>query len=156
MAVKSMRMMQVSCYRGLNIPITLCAIALLKHTYSFAAIACTLFDGFVEIFCFMAYLQVLEIQKLASELGLNCITTYKLDALKAVCRRNDSDISSSSNCAEDTNNSAVSFSNMTDSQIEKISNCDVQGLSVDQTCSDPGRWTHIFLGNYSFEFENYC
>lgn len=37
--------------------------------------------------------QVLDIKKLASEMDLNCITTYKLDALKA-CRRTceDSDL----------------------------------------------------------------
>ncbi|XP_057955404.1 rRNA (cytosine-C(5))-methyltransferase NOP2C isoform X3 [Malania oleifera] len=29
--------------------------------------------------------KVLDIQKLAAEMGLNCITTYKLDALRAVC-----------------------------------------------------------------------
>ncbi|PKI31348.1 hypothetical protein CRG98_048274 [Punica granatum] len=62
--------------------------------------------------------KVLEIQKLATELGLNCITTYKLDALKAVCRRSDSDISSSSYCAEDTSNSAISNSNMMESHGE--------------------------------------
>ncbi|XP_057792904.1 rRNA (cytosine-C(5))-methyltransferase NOP2C isoform X2 [Salvia miltiorrhiza] len=35
--------------------------------------------------------KVLEIQKLAAELGLKCITTYKLDALKSVQRINKSD-----------------------------------------------------------------
>ncbi|XP_057467945.1 rRNA (cytosine-C(5))-methyltransferase NOP2C isoform X2 [Actinidia eriantha] len=34
--------------------------------------------------------KVLDIQKLAAEMGLNCITTYKLDALKAVRRRSES------------------------------------------------------------------
>uniref|UniRef100_A0A2P2KZZ1 Uncharacterized protein MANES_08G014300 n=3 Tax=Rhizophora mucronata TaxID=61149 RepID=A0A2P2KZZ1_RHIMU len=33
--------------------------------------------------------KVLDIQKLAAEMGLTCIRTYKLDALKAVCRRNE-------------------------------------------------------------------
>ncbi|KAF3445008.1 hypothetical protein FNV43_RR14701 [Rhamnella rubrinervis] len=35
--------------------------------------------------------KVMDIQKLAVEMGLSCITTYKLDALKAVQRRNESD-----------------------------------------------------------------
>lgn len=33
---------------------------------------------------------MLDIQKLAAEMSLTCITTYKLDALKAVRRRNES------------------------------------------------------------------
>ncbi|THG16700.1 hypothetical protein TEA_011416 [Camellia sinensis var. sinensis] len=42
--------------------------------------------------CFSAseLIGVLDIQKLAAEMGLNCITTYKLDALKAVHKRNES------------------------------------------------------------------
>ncbi|XP_031383950.1 putative methyltransferase NSUN6 isoform X2 [Punica granatum] len=79
--------------------------------------------------------KVLEIQKLATELGLNCITTYKLDALKAVCRRSDSDISSSSYCAEDTSNSAISNSNMMESHVENKSGSEIEGLSVAETCS---------------------
>ncbi|ESW13416.1 hypothetical protein PHAVU_008G194100 [Phaseolus vulgaris] len=35
--------------------------------------------------------KVLHIQKLAAEMGLSCIKTYKLDALKSVCRRDDID-----------------------------------------------------------------
>ncbi|KAJ8753432.1 hypothetical protein K2173_019831 [Erythroxylum novogranatense] len=35
--------------------------------------------------------KVLDIQKLATEMGLTCIRAYKLDALKAVCQRNESD-----------------------------------------------------------------
>lgn len=34
--------------------------------------------------------KVLDIQKLAAEMGLNCITTYKLDALKSVCPKGES------------------------------------------------------------------
>lgn len=33
---------------------------------------------------------MLDIQKLAAEMGLNCITTYKLDALKSVCPKGES------------------------------------------------------------------
>ncbi|KAL3502535.1 hypothetical protein ACH5RR_036984 [Cinchona calisaya] len=35
--------------------------------------------------------KVLDIKKLAAEMGLTCITSYKLDALKAVCRSSESD-----------------------------------------------------------------
>lgn len=35
-------------------------------------------------------LQVMDIQKLAVEMGLNCITAYRLDALKAVACFNGS------------------------------------------------------------------
>lgn len=35
--------------------------------------------------------KVLDIQKLAAEMGLSCIKTFKLDALKSVCRRDDID-----------------------------------------------------------------
>ncbi|XP_065881302.1 rRNA (cytosine-C(5))-methyltransferase NOP2C [Euphorbia lathyris] len=34
--------------------------------------------------------KVMNLQKLVAEMSLSCITTYKLDALKAVCQRNES------------------------------------------------------------------
>ncbi|CAL5340632.1 unnamed protein product [Camellia sinensis] len=47
----------------------------------------------------------LDIQKLAAEMGLNCITTYKLDALKAVHRRDESsDMHTSSFVAQEPPN----------------------------------------------------
>ncbi|XP_028102687.1 putative methyltransferase NSUN6 [Camellia sinensis] len=49
--------------------------------------------------------KVLDIQKLAAEMGLNCITTYKLDALKAVHRRYESsDMHTSSFVAQELPN----------------------------------------------------
>ncbi|KAL7187081.1 hypothetical protein ACSBR1_037201 [Camellia fascicularis] len=49
--------------------------------------------------------KVLDIQKLAAEMGLNCITTYKLDALKAVHRRDESsDMHTSSFVAQEPPN----------------------------------------------------
>lgn len=47
--------------------------------------------------------QVLDIQKRAAEMGLNCIISYKLDALKSV-RRIESDDSAASQIPEDMNN----------------------------------------------------
>ncbi|KAF5946707.1 hypothetical protein HYC85_016935 [Camellia sinensis] len=49
--------------------------------------------------------KVLDIQKLAAEMGLNCITTYKLDAVKAVHRRDESsDMHTSSFVAQEPPN----------------------------------------------------
>ncbi|PPD68624.1 hypothetical protein GOBAR_DD34497 [Gossypium barbadense] len=46
---------------------------------------------------------VIDIQKLAAELGLTCITTYKLDALKAVRKRNGSSDMTTLCCNKDNN-----------------------------------------------------
>ncbi|XP_058095316.1 rRNA (cytosine-C(5))-methyltransferase NOP2C isoform X2 [Magnolia sinica] len=46
--------------------------------------------------------KVLDIQKLAAEMDLNCITAYRLDALKAVCRTNGSINVDLQNCNEET------------------------------------------------------
>ncbi|XP_023525941.1 putative methyltransferase NSUN6 [Cucurbita pepo subsp. pepo] len=53
--------------------------------------------------------KVMNIQKLAAEMGLSCIKTYKLDALKSVNRRTDSCKSSDSVCV-DANDSVVNDS----------------------------------------------
>ncbi|KAL3363631.1 hypothetical protein AABB24_012737 [Solanum stoloniferum] len=45
--------------------------------------------------------KVLGIQKLAAEMGLSCITTYKLDALKSVCNGAESDSLPNTSSAED-------------------------------------------------------
>ncbi|MBA0590234.1 hypothetical protein Gorai_018948 [Gossypium raimondii] len=47
--------------------------------------------------------RVIDIQKLAAELGLTCITTYKLDALKAVRKRNGSSDMTTLCCNKDNN-----------------------------------------------------
>lgn len=47
---------------------------------------------------------MLGIQKLAAELGLSCITTYKLDALKSVCHGADSDSLPNTCSVEDVQN----------------------------------------------------
>ncbi|KAB2004060.1 hypothetical protein ES319_D11G172000v1 [Gossypium barbadense] len=47
--------------------------------------------------------KVIDIQKLAAELGLTCITTYKLDALKAVRKRNGSSDMTTLCCNKDNN-----------------------------------------------------
>lgn len=45
--------------------------------------------------------KVMDVQNLASEMGLKCIVTYKLDALKSVARKSEPDINGS-NPGEDT------------------------------------------------------
>lgn len=62
--------------------------------------------------------QVLEIQKLAAELGLKCITTYKLDALKSVQRINKSDNQDAQQAGV---NDSIQNSNSPKSGIEEIS-----------------------------------
>ncbi|XP_006357689.1 putative methyltransferase NSUN6 [Solanum tuberosum] len=49
--------------------------------------------------------KVLGIQKLAAEMGLSCITTYKLDALKSVCHGAESDSLPNTSSAEDARTS---------------------------------------------------
>ncbi|KAG9448007.1 hypothetical protein H6P81_014135 [Aristolochia fimbriata] len=51
--------------------------------------------------------KVLDIQKLAKEMGLTCIKAYKLDALKAICRKNDSSGSTLSNCKNEAQDADV-------------------------------------------------
>ncbi|XP_060187145.1 rRNA (cytosine-C(5))-methyltransferase NOP2C isoform X2 [Lycium barbarum] len=48
--------------------------------------------------------KVLGIQKLAAEMGLSCITTYKLDALKSVCHGAESDSLPNTCSVEDVQN----------------------------------------------------
>ncbi|KAL5989974.1 hypothetical protein ACLOJK_010869 [Asimina triloba] len=56
--------------------------------------------------------KVLDIQKLAVEMGLNCITAYKLDALKSVSRTNESIEFVPPSCKEETFSKDVDNSGM--------------------------------------------
>lgn len=67
--------------------------------------------------------QVLEIQKLAAELGLKCITTYKLDALKSVQHINKSD---SQDATQGGENGSIQYSDLPKSGIEKVSDTTVE------------------------------
>ncbi|KAM5580084.1 rRNA (cytosine-C(5))-methyltransferase NOP2C [Rosa sericea] len=64
--------------------------------------------------------KVLDIQKLAAEMGLSCITTCRLDALKAVCSRNESDNITNHCCTEDNCDVTIQGSNLLKSEVEKI------------------------------------
>lgn len=57
-------------------------------------------------------MQVLNIQKLAAELGLGCIATYKLDALKSVRRSVNIDATPNSGKNEEIQLSDSSLSGM--------------------------------------------
>ncbi|KAJ6736059.1 hypothetical protein OIU85_018282 [Salix viminalis] len=65
------------------------------------------------------------IQKLAFEMSLTCITTYKLDALKAIRQRNETD---------DINTNQSSNSLRFDD--EKASSSTTEGFNSDKTCKD--------------------
>ncbi|OMP05373.1 Bacterial Fmu (Sun)/eukaryotic nucleolar NOL1/Nop2p [Corchorus olitorius] len=56
--------------------------------------------------------KVMDIQKLAAELGLTCITTYKLDALKSVCKRNESKDMTTCCSNKDNNNIVIQSSDL--------------------------------------------
>nr|XP_048328586.1 rRNA (cytosine-C(5))-methyltransferase NOP2C-like [Ziziphus jujuba var. spinosa] len=71
--------------------------------------------------------KVLDIQKLAVEMGLSCITTYKLDALKAVRRRNECDAASNLSCCDDIN--GMQSSNPVMLQVQKTA---LEGLTADE------------------------
>jgi len=58
---------------------------------------------------------VLDIEKLAVELGLSCIKAFKLDALKSVSRRNDID-ACHNNATNDVKNQVSS-----NLQVERMS-----------------------------------
>lgn len=59
---------------------------------------------------------MLEIQKLAAELGLKCITAYRLDALKSVQQINDN-----KDALQDGPNKSIQNFETTKTEIEKIS-----------------------------------
>ncbi|XP_010257764.1 PREDICTED: putative methyltransferase NSUN6 isoform X2 [Nelumbo nucifera] len=55
--------------------------------------------------------KVLDIEKLAAEMGLKCITTYRLDALKAVCKRNQSADNATEYCSKGKSDITFASSN---------------------------------------------
>ncbi|TXG54536.1 hypothetical protein EZV62_019792 [Acer yangbiense] len=78
---------------------------------------------------------VQNIQKLAAEMGLKCINTYKLDALKAVCRRNESNGMSA--LCSDKINSCTNIQNSDSLRLhEEVSSTTVEGLDADTTCKE--------------------
>lgn len=60
------------------------------------------------------------IYKLAAEMGLRCITPYKLDALKSVCIINDSDDFSNHSCTKDNHGGNIQGSDLLTSELENL------------------------------------
>lgn len=86
--------------------------------------------------------QVLDIQKLAAEMGLSCIKTFKLDALKSVCRRDDIDTLTDpccNNAKNDVTNQVFDSPNL---EVEIVSPIVTEGLNS-QTLED----SYIFVFN---------
>lgn len=83
--------------------------------------------------------KVLDIQKLAAEMGLNCITAFKLDALKAVWRRNDSDITTDLCCSEEIDGVTIQSSDLLGSHVERNSSIIMEGMSAEKSGKESGR-----------------
>lgn len=71
---------------------------------------------------------------MAAELGLKCITTYKLDALKAVCRKNESNYMP--NMCSSKDNSCLTAQNSDSMKLheEKVSSITAEQLNADTNC----------------------
>ncbi|XP_017983330.1 PREDICTED: putative methyltransferase NSUN6 isoform X2 [Theobroma cacao] len=82
--------------------------------------------------------KVMDIQKLAAEMGLTCITTYKLDALKAVCKRNGSS-DMTTLCGNKDNNDVVIQSSDLRPLENGGSSTTTVGLNADTNCKENGR-----------------
>ncbi|WRX10684.1 SAM-dependent methyltransferase RsmB/NOP2-type - like 3 [Theobroma cacao] len=88
--------------------------------------------------------KVMDIQKLAAEMGLTCITTYKLDALKAVCKRNGSS-DMTTLCGNKDNNDVVIQSSDLRPLENGGSSTTTVGLNADTNCKENGRVTYLSL-----------
>ncbi|KAL2493642.1 NOL1/NOP2/sun family protein [Forsythia ovata] len=72
--------------------------------------------------------KVFEIQKLAAEMGLKCITTYKLDALRSVQRMSESDRKDTPQCGEQVESNEISDSSA--AGIEEMSSTAIGGTQA--------------------------
>ncbi|XP_021301028.1 putative methyltransferase NSUN6 isoform X5 [Herrania umbratica] len=82
--------------------------------------------------------KVMDIQKLAAEMGLTCITTYKLDALKAVRKSNGSSDMTTLCCNKDNNDVVIQSSDLRPLESGGSSTTTV-GLNADTNCKENGR-----------------
>lgn len=73
---------------------------------------------------------MLDIQKLADEMGLSCIKTFKLDALKSV-RRNDINTSTASSCSSANNGVTNHVSCSSNLQVEGMSSIITERLKTE-------------------------
>ncbi|XP_054799593.1 rRNA (cytosine-C(5))-methyltransferase NOP2C-like isoform X2 [Prosopis cineraria] len=80
--------------------------------------------------------KVMDIQKLAAEMGLSCIKTYKLDALKAVCQRNEPDNLSGSYCGNADNGVTDQVSDSSILNEERMSSIGINRLNIEKTMEE--------------------
>lgn len=80
----------------------------------------------------------MDIQKLAAEMGLTCIKTYKLDALKAVCKRNESS-DMASLCNNKDNTDLVIQTSESIPLENGGSSTSIVGSNADTTCKENGK-----------------
>ncbi|PON32547.1 RNA (C5-cytosine) methyltransferase [Parasponia andersonii] len=76
--------------------------------------------------------KVLDVQKLAAEMGLSCITTYKLDALKSVRRKNDIDDMTDLTCRRLNNGETVQSSDSMKLQVKNNASVASEELNADK------------------------
>ncbi|XP_006484903.1 rRNA (cytosine-C(5))-methyltransferase NOP2C isoform X2 [Citrus sinensis] len=79
--------------------------------------------------------KVMDIQKLAAEMGLKCITTYKLDALKAVRRKNESN-DEPNMCNSKDNNYITSQTSDSMKLHKEVPSIAAEGLNGDKSCKE--------------------
>ncbi|KAK8588594.1 hypothetical protein V6N13_087504 [Hibiscus sabdariffa] len=79
--------------------------------------------------------KVMDIQKLAAELGLTCITTYKLDALKAVRKTNGSS-DMTTLCYNKDNNDVVIQRSDSKPLGNGVTSTTILGSNADTTCKE--------------------
>ncbi|KAI4308118.1 hypothetical protein L6164_031224 [Bauhinia variegata] len=102
------------------------------------AIAILMQDNGEIIACDRSHNKVLDIQKLAAEMGLNCIKTFKLDALKAVCQKNESDNMISPGCINASNGVSDQGSDSPSLHVERISSIDTERSMTKKTKEENG------------------
>ncbi|KAL9422945.1 hypothetical protein AB3S75_035098 [Citrus x aurantiifolia] len=79
--------------------------------------------------------KVMDIKKLAAEMGLKCITTYKLDALKAVRRKNESN--DEPNMCNSKDNNYITSQNSDSMKLHKeVPSIAAEGLNGDKSCKE--------------------
>lgn len=95
---------------------------------------------------------MLDIQKLAAEMGLDCITTYKLDALKSVRRKSESKDMTTECSTEDIMDLNIQNSDSLRSQIETISSAAPEGLDAYPSCGENSKYFLFVFVIHQFFF----
>lgn len=72
-------------------------------------------------------------------MGLHCITTYKLDALKSVRQKDECDAITNLACGKDNNGVSLETSESMKLKVEKNAAAASEGLNADMTSEKTGR-----------------